>query len=718
MKIKWFLILAPTLLSLGLLQSYFWVPTYESQTKGNPDRVVKFIEASIGDAKILNPALNSDTASSRIAGLVFEGLLDYDENLNLRARLATDWTLTESAYLIINPDAHFPDGTRVTASEMESRLKKAIENGSGLKENVTDIELLPPDSQLRTKVILMPVAEDKSISVKVEIKPKIPERIKFSLRRVDQNFFNKLIPIIGADYEKNAPSDKWIVDIRYYKKPEPSKDEWVEFSPPEPEKLRPKLADVMPIVFEHNPIILFHLRKGVRFHDGHELDAGDVKFTYEAILNPKNMSPRSSDFEPIKAVEIVDPYTVRVIYKRLFSPAINAWMMGILPEHLLNDAALLREMDKRSLSESARKSFGMRDSQFNRQPIGVGPFRFVQWQSDELIHLTRNDDYWEGAPEYKEYYYRVIPDAVTQEIEFRTGAIDIYSPQPHQAARYKKDETYQWFSSLGFGYTYIGYNNRKPLFADKRVRRALGMAINVDEINEYILYGEAERITGPYPKNTLWYDQAIKPIPYDPKAALRILEELGWQKNAEGWLEKDGKIFEFNLITNNGNLQRKAIMTIAQDSWRQIGIKCNTQLFEWAVFLEDFVNPAKFDALILGWSMGVDPDLYQLWHSSQSGYAQLNFVGYNNPEADQLIVQIRREYDFATQQKMTHKLHRLIADDQPYTFLYAPLSHSVLDKKIVMMEDDGSYSKLKPTKTGNILFYFNRWRKLEFTPTF
>jgi ABC-type transport system substrate-binding protein len=296
MKIKWFLILAPTLLSLGLLQSYFWVPTYESQTKGNPDRVVKFIEASIGDAKILNPALNSDTASSRIAGLVFEGLLDYDENLNLRARLATDWTLTESAYLIINPDAHFPDGTRVTASEMESRLKKAIENGSGLKENVTDIELLPPDSQLRTKVILMPVAEDKSISVKVEIKPKIPERIKFSLRRVDQNFFNKLIPIIGADYEKNAPSDKWIVDIRYYKKPEPSKDEWVEFSPPEPEKLRPKLADVMPIVFEHNPIILFHLRKGVRFHDGHELDAGDVKFTYEAILNPKNMSPRSSDF--------------------------------------------------------------------------------------------------------------------------------------------------------------------------------------------------------------------------------------------------------------------------------------------------------------------------------------------------------------------------------------------------------------------------------------
>jgi len=703
MKIKWFLILAPTLLSLLLLQSYFWVPSYESQTKGNPDRVFKFIEASIGDAKILNPALNADVASSKIAGLVFEGLLDYDENLNLRARLATDWTITETAYLIVNPDAHFPDGSPVTATEMESRLKNA-----DLKENVTDIQLLPAKAELRTKVILMP----DSTPVKVEMKVEIPERIKFSLQRVDQHFFKKLAPIIGADYD--APPDKWIIGINYYKKPVPSENEWVTFSPPHPENLRPK--DIMPIVFEHNPIILFNLRKGVRFHDGHELDAGDVKFTYEAIMDPKNLSPRTSDFEPIKTVEIVDPYTVRVTYKRLFSPAINAWTMGILPEHLLNETALQREI--RGLSETARKSFGMRDSQFNRHPIGVGPFRFVQWQSDELIHLTRNDDYWEGAPQYKEYYYRIIPDAITQEIEFRTGAIDIYNPQPHQATRYKKDDTYQWFSSLSFGYTYIGYNNRKKPFSDKRVRRALGMAINVDEINEYILYGEAERITGPYPKNTLWYDHTIKPIPYDPKGALRILEALGWQKNADGWLEKEGKIFEFNLITNNGNLQRKAIMTIAQNSWRKIGIKCNTQLFEWAVFLEDFVNPAKFDALILGWSMGVDPDLYQLWHSSQSGYAQLNFVGYNNPEADQLIVQIRREYDIATQQKMTHKLHRLIADEQPYTFLYAPLSHSVLDKKIVMVEDDGGYSKLKPTKTGNLFFYFNRWRKLELTPRF
>jgi ABC-type transport system substrate-binding protein len=375
-------------------------------------------------------------------------------------------------------------------------------------------------------------------------------------------------------------------------------------------------------------------------------------------------------------------------------------------------------MDRRGFSETARAQFGMRDSEFNRHPIGVGPFKFVEWQSDEMIHLTRNDKYWEGPPQYQEYYYRIIPDLLTQEVEFRTGAIDTYGPLPHQAARYKKDDRYQSFTSLGFGYTYIGYNHRKELFADKRVRRALGMAINVDEIIKYVLYGEAEQTTGPYPKNTDWYDHSVEPLPYDPEGALRILEELGWRKNAQGWLEKDGKIFEFNLITNHGNPIRKAIMTIVQNNWRKIGIKCNTQLFEWAVFLQDFVNPGQFDALILGWSMGVDPDLYQIWHSSESGPNKLNFVGYKNPVADDLILRIRQEYDPAAQRELAHKLHRIIAEDQPYTFLFAGLGTQVLDKKIVVMNDDSSYSKITPTKSGNIFFHFNRWRKLEFTPTF
>jgi len=296
--------------------------------------------------------------------------------------------------------------------------------------------------------------------------------------------------------------------------------------------------------------------------------------------------------------------------------------------------------------------------------------------------------------------------------------VDRYAPLPHQIARYKKDRRYRAFSSVGFGYSYIGYNLRNPLFQDPRVRRALGMAIDVDQIIRYVLYGEGERITGPYPKNTQWYDSTVAPLPYDPEGAARLLAELGWKKNADGWLEKDGRLFEFNLITNNGNPIRKAILTIAQNAWRKLGIKSNTQLFEWAVFLQDFINPGRFDAVVLGWSMGVDPDLYQIWHSSQTGPNQLNFVGYRNPEADRLIVRIRREYDPAEQRRLAHALHRLIARDQPYTFLYARRVTEVLDRKIVMVGPDGRYQPIRPTKSGNIYFYFNRWTKLAADPGF
>jgi ABC-type transport system substrate-binding protein len=298
-------------------------------------------------------------------------------------------------------------------------------------------------------------------------------------------------------------------------------------------------------------------------------------------------------------------------------------------------------------------------------------------------------------------------------MEFRAGAVDVYAPQPHQIARFRTNDEYRAFSSLGTGYTYIGYNNRKPLFADQRVRRALGMAIDVDAIIDFVLYGEGERITGPYPKNTQWYDETVAPLPYDPERAEALLNEVGWRRNGDGLLEKDGRVFEFNLITNNGNPVRKAVATIVQNAWRQIGVKVNTQVFEWAVFLEDFINPAEFDAVILGWRMGPDPDLFQLWHSSQTGFAQLNAVGFRDPRADELMVRIRRTYDDARQRQYAHRLHARIAEEQPYTFLFTRLATQVLNRRIVMVLDDGSVAPIEAVNSGDLFYHFNRWRRLE-----
>ncbi len=708
MLLKRLLILAPLALVALLLQSYFWVPSYETQAVGNPARLRTYIEGSIGDAKILNPILNADSASSQITGLVFDGLLDLDENLDLRGRLATDWSVTETAYLVARPDRRLADGSPASAARLIAAIADACAAGGlpGLDETLLSMQPLP--AQTRTETLSLPATDEPGGIVEVDVTLRVPPRVEFMLAWVDQDFFDRLEPVLGGDYFDDFPYAAHVVPAE-------------SASDAHREQVAARYADLLPLA-EHNPVLRFRLRRGVRFHDGHPFDAGDVKFTYDALMNPRNLSPRTSDYEPIKRVDVLDAHTVVVTYKRLYSPAINAWMMGMLPAHRLNADALAREMAAQSVSDATRAGFGMRDSAFNRAPVGTGPFRFVEWRGDEFIELARNDDYWERPPEYAHYYFRVIPDLLTQELEFKSGAIDAYGVQPHQVARYKQDDTYQSFSSLGFGYTYIGYNNRKPLFADPRVRRALGMAINTDDIITYVLYGEGERTTGPYPRQTEWYDQAIPPLPYDPAAAQRLLAEAGWRPNADGWLEKDGKVFEFTLITNNGNPLRANVLAIAQDAWKKIGVRCRTQVFEWAVFLQDFVNTGSFDAVVLGWSMGIDPDLYQIFHSSQAGPQQLNFVGYANPEADALIVRLRREYDRAAQRELAHRLHRTIAADQPYTFLYVGLATRVLDRKIVLVErapgGDERFAKIYPTKSGSISFYFNKWRKLEFTPDF
>ena len=707
MTIRRVLIYTPIFVILFLLQSYFWVPTYEEQSRGNPDRLNEYITASIGDAHILNPVLSADSASSQIESMVFEGLLDRDEDLNFRGRLAESWEIFEEDFFYVNDTSIIP-GLGIANADRITRLLREARQSGGVKDpalraslgNIKEISLIQPREFVFTKKEESSVSDQKEREI--EIRVRAPAKVKLTLGKVDQNLFQNLTKLLGENYFTTFHGEKFISAI----------------PPVGKERLSEYANELLPAI-EQNPILVFYLRQNVRFHDGHVFDANDVKFTYKAIMDPKNLSPRVSDYEPVKTVEVINPLTVRIVYKRLYSPAIGTWGMGILPEHLLNRQALKAE----AISAGKEpETFSMRKSSFNRHPIGCGPYIFREWKPDQYISLDRFDDYWEGMPNYKNYIYRIIPDLLTQEMEFYAGTVDTYGVQPHQVKRLKNDPEYQSFSGLSFGYTYIGYNMRRAPFNDVRVRMALSMALDVEKIIKYVLYGEGERITGPFVKQTDYYNQAIKPVPYDPEGALMLLKDAGWERNKEGWLEKDGKRFQFTLITNSGNDLRKSILAIAQEGWKQIGIDVRTDLLEWAVFIQERVDKADFDALILGWSMGIEPDLYQIWHSSQNNPYQLNFVGYNNPVADDLIIKTRREYDHDRQVEYCHRLHEIIAREQPYTFLYVTKWTAILDKKIVIKETDANgneiYKKITPTKTGSYTFHFNKWIKLPEAPDF
>ena len=691
---KGILLAAPTLVGLFLLQSYFWVPTFEDQARGDPGRLTRFISTSIGDAVYLNPTISADSASSEVNERVFDGLIDRDLDLSFRGRLAESWQILEEAYLFADATLRLPDGTSATPEALLARLRAAQAAGAPALRGVDAMAALPAET--RTVRIGPPAPARRPggpapAPAPIAVGVRYPPRVKFTLRAVDQDFFANLDRLLGGYVRQLDP-------LRYVTAPDPATGRAAAE------------AHVRPT--EENPVIVFRLRRGVRFHDGRELTARDVRFTYETLMDPRNLSPRVPDFEPIKAVETPDPYTVRVTYKELFQPGFESWAMGILPEHLLTREVLAAEARAAGKDPQA---FSIRDAAFNRRPIGSGPFRFATWESDVSIRLVRNEGYWGGPPNFREYFMRILPDALTSELAFYAGTADGYTAQAHQVARLQKDPRFHVNSLLGLGYTYIGYNLRRPLLQDVRVRTALGMAIDIDEVIRYVLYRQGRRTTGPFPQQTAYYDPDVKPLPYDPAGAARLLAEAGWRKNARGILEKDGKPLAFTLITNSGNEERQAVMVIAQNAWRRLGVQVEVLSLEWAVFIRERVNKLDFDAVVLGWAMGLDADIYQIFHSSQAGPQQLNFVGYANPRADALMVRIRREYDDARQTAMARELHRLIAQDQPYTFLYVRQALALLDGKIVRVvwRPDGTpeYVPFEPNRLGRINFHFDQWLK-------
>lgn len=420
-------------------------------------------------------------------------------------------------------------------------------------------------------------------------------------------------------------------------------------------------------LFLTEPIISFTLRHDVRWHDGVLFTAKDVLFTYHAIMDDRVASPMRSYFELISKIETPDPWHVVVHYRSLFSPALNSWGVPMLPAHLLEGTSPL--------------NWG---NFFNRHPIGTGPFRFDSWKNNEYIRLVRNSDYFLGAPYLDSIVFRILPDPLTLRLAFETHQIDFWDAAPWAIKNFLHDPRYQLLDSPSNSYTYVGWNLRRPLFAERKVRQALAQAINIPEMVATILYGKGIPSTGIFTPRMWCFNPNIKPFSYHPQEAAALLDEAGWKVGPDGIRERDGKRFTFTLLLSNGNDTRRDIATLLQDDWKKIGIDVHIEIYEWTVFLKKVLQH-EFDATVLAWALADDCDQYPIWHSSQEWNGGHNYIGYNNPRVDELLLQLRQEYAPPKRIELAHELQQIIYHDQPYLFIFVPETTSVLWNNIYRM---------------------------------
>ena len=208
---------------------------------------------------------------------------------------------------------------------------------------------------------------------------------------------------------------------------------------------------------------------------------------------------------------------------------------------------------------------------------------------------------------------------------------------------------------------------------DKRVRQALSYAIDKQEIIDGVLVGLGQEATGPFKPGTWPYNPDVTRYGYDPAKAKALLAEAGWKdSDGDGILDKDGEPFRFTIATNQGNDQRTKSGEIIQRRLREVGIDVKLRVIEWASFLKEFINPGNFDATIMGWTIPIDPDGYDVWHSSKTKPGELNFINFNNAEVDQLLEAGRRTFDQEERRRIYFRIQEIMAEEQPYTFLFVP----------------------------------------------
>ncbi len=429
--------------------------------------------------------------------------------------------------------------------------------------------------------------------------------------------------------------------------------------------------------YENDTTLIFKLKRDVKWHDGEKFSAKDVVFTYKTITSPKIATPYSANFRFVKDVEALDEFTVKVTYKEAYFKALETWMMGILPEHVLKNEENLM------------------NSKFNTNPIGTGPYKLFQLEHSKNIILVENKDYFEGAPKIQKISFHVIADPMTRFLMLKSSALDVGSIEPMQYERQLTDDFFKKFSiyeQISHSYTYLGFNLRIEKFKNPKVREALSLGIDRQEMVDILFFNHAKVCTGPFLPATKAFNDDVKAPKQNIQKAKELLKEAGYDESNP---------FTFEIVTSNSSAIRPYAAQIMQHQLKKIGVIVNLRVMEWQAFLNMVVFPHKFDTVLLGWGLSPTPDPYMFWHTDNDKQGGFNLVGYNNPKIDKMIEESQSIIDREKLGKIWQEMFKIITDDNPYLFLYIPNSITSINKNIKNVE---------PSPSG-IWHNYIRWEK-------
>ncbi len=414
--------------------------------------------------------------------------------------------------------------------------------------------------------------------------------------------------------------------------------------------------------YENDTTLVFKLHQNVLWHDGEKFSAKDVLFTYKTLMSPGVVSPYSAAFRFVKDVELIDAYTLRVTYKQAYFKALETWMMGILPEHILKNEKNLM------------------NSKFNTNPIGTGAYKLHQLEHSKNIILIAFDDYFEGKTKIDKISFHVIADPMTRFLMLKSNALDVGSIEPMQYERQLNDDFFNKFNiyeEISHSYTYLGFNLRREKFKDPNVRLALSLAINRDEIVDILFFKHAKVCTGPFLPATKAFNENVKAPKQNIKKAKELLKQAGYDENNP---------FTFEIVTSNSSAIRPYAAQILQHQLKSAGVVVKLRVMEWQAFLNMVVFPNKFDSVLLGWGLSSTPDPYLFWHSDNDKKGGFNLIGYKNPKIDKMIEESQSIIDREKLGKLWREMFEIITKDNPYLFLYIPNSITTVNKDIKNVE--------------------------------